>query len=100
MPLAHILQSLLEHGADPNTIYITDDQRNFATQDQDDVLKRACSGKDEKAKTVYDLYAQEFTEAKVEGDPVKISNFQKLMDILVKYEAKPLIDLCQTLKNK
>ncbi|WP_298661603.1 hypothetical protein [uncultured Thiothrix sp.] len=100
MPLAHILQSLIEHGADPNTIYITDDERNFANQDQDKVLKKACSGQDKNAKSVYDLYTQEFTEAKVQGDPVKISNYQKLMDILVKYEAKPLIDLCQTLKDE
>lgn len=100
MPLAHILQSLLEHGADPNTIYITDDQRNYATQDREQILKIACSGKDEKAKSVYDLYAHEFAEAKTEGDPVKISNFQKLIDVLVKYEAKPLIDLCHTPNEK
>lgn len=98
MPLANILQSLLEHGADPNTIYITDDQRNYATQDREEILKTACSGKNEKAKSVYDLYAHEFAEAKIEGDPVKISNFQKLIDVLVKYQAKPLLDLCNSTK--
>ena len=98
LPLAHILQSLLEYGADPNTIYITEDQRNYATQNREQILKIACAGKDEKAKSVYDLYAHEFEEAKTEGDPVKISNFQKLFDVLVKYEAKPLIDLCQSVK--
>lgn len=100
MPLAHILQSLLEHGADPNTIYITDDQRNYATQDREEVLKIACSGKDEKAKSVYDLYAKEFEEAKTAGDPVQIANFQRLVDVLVKHEARPLVDLCQSLKGK
>ena len=98
LPLAHILQSLLEYGADPNTIYITEDQRNYATQNREQILQIACAGKDEKAKSVYDLYAHEFEEAKTEGDPVKISNFQKLFDVLVKYEAKPLIDLCQSVK--
>ncbi|SKA79126.1 hypothetical protein SAMN02745130_01943 [Thiothrix eikelboomii] len=98
LPLAHILQSLLEYGADPNTIYITEDQRNYATQNREQILKIACAGKDEKAKSVYDLYAHEFEEAKTEGDPVKISNFQKLFDVLVKYEAKPLVDLCATLE--
>ncbi|WP_298661600.1 hypothetical protein [uncultured Thiothrix sp.] len=99
MPLAHILQSLIEHGADPNTIYITDDERNFANQDQDKVLKKACSGQDKNAKSVYDLYAHEFAEAKIEGDPVKIDNFQKLFDVLLKYEAKPLIDLCNSIES-
>ena len=98
LPLAHILQSLLEYGADPNTIYITEDQRNYATQNREQILQIACAGKDEKAKSVYDLYAHEFEEAKTEGDPVKISNFQKLFDVLVKYEAKPLVDLCATLE--
>lgn len=98
MPLARILQSLLEHGADPNTIYITDDQRNFATQEREKVLQSACSGKDEDAKSVYDLYAKELETAKAEGDPVQIDNFQKLFDVLVKYDAKPLIDLCNNTK--
>ena len=98
MPLAQILHSLLEYGADPNTIYITNDQRNLVTQDQQKVLEIACSGKDEKAKSVYDLYASELTEAQAEGDPVKISNFQKLLDVLVEYKAKPLVDICHTVK--
>lgn len=95
LPLGQMMQSLLEHGADPNTVYITDDQRNYATQDREKILKLACSGKDERAKTVYDLYAKELAEAKTVGDPIQISNFQKLWDVLVKYEAKPLIELCK-----
>ena len=95
MPLAHVMESLLKYGADPNTIYISNDKRNLATQDKAKVLGIACSEKDSQAKSLYDFYAKELEQAKIKSDPIQIDNFEKLFDVLVEYKAKPLNELCQ-----
>ena len=97
MPLAHVMESLLKYGADPNTIYISNDKRNLATQDKAKVLGIACSGNDSQAKSLYDFYAKELEQAKIEGDPIQIDNFEKLFEVIVKSKAKPLSELCHTL---
>lgn len=97
-PLGAILQSFLTHGADPNTIYITNDQRNFATQDREKVLQLACSGQDPRAKSLYDLYAQEVETAKTSEDPILRDNYQKLFAVLTASKAKPLAELCRMAK--
>ena len=97
MPLAHVMESLLKYGADPNTIYISNDRRNLATQDKAKVLAMACSGNDSQAKSLYDFYAKELEQAKIEGDPIQIDNFEKLFEVIVKAKAKPLNELCHTL---
>lgn len=97
MPLAHIMESLLKYGADPNTLYISNDRRNLATQDKAKALGIACSGKDSQAKSLYDFYAKELEQAKIEGDAIQIDNFEKLFEVIVKSKAKPLSELCYTL---
>lgn len=94
-PMDQMMTSLLQHGADPNTIYLSHDPRNFATQDRTQTLKAACSGTDPRAKTVYDFYLKALEDAQTEGDPVKIDNFQRLLDVLVDYGAQPLAALCR-----
>lgn len=96
-PMDQMITNLLQHGADPNTIYLSQDPRNFATQDRDQVLKTACSGTDKRAKSVYDFYLYQLEKAQAQGDPVKIDNFQRLFDVLVDYGAKPLAELCRNL---
>ncbi|HPE59733.1 MAG: hypothetical protein KDI15_00110 [Thiothrix sp.] len=95
LPMGHIMASLLAHGADPNTIYLSNDTRNFATEARDKVLARACSGQDKHAKSLYDFYARELEKAQYGGDPIKINNFRQLFDVLVDRGAQPLAVLCQ-----
>ena len=97
LPMARMMESLLKYGADPNTIYISNDRRNLATQDKAKVLGIACSGNDSQAKSLYDFYAKELEQAKIEGDPIQIDNFEKLFEVIVKSKAKPLSELCHTL---
>jgi hypothetical protein len=93
--MAWMMRSLLRNGADPNTVYISNDKRNLATQDKAQVLAMACSGKDSQAKSLYDFYVKELEQAKINGDPIQIDNFERLFDVLVEYKAKPLNELCQ-----
>jgi hypothetical protein len=96
--MAWMMRSLLRNGADPNTVYISNDKRNLATQDKAQVLAIACSGKDSQAKSLYDFYADELQSARVKGDPIQIDNYEKLFAVIEKYKAKPLTELCRELK--
>ena len=98
LPMAWMMRSLLRNGADPNTVYISNDKRNLATQDKAQVLAMACSGKDSQAKSLYDFYADELKSARIKGDPVQIDNYEKLFAVIKKYKAKPLTELCRELK--
>ncbi|MEZ5534829.1 MAG: hypothetical protein R3F02_04325 [Thiolinea sp.] len=95
LPLGKMMVSLLKHGADPNTLYISNDRRNFATENREQVLKTACSGEDIQAESLYDFYLHRLENAQHEGDRVKIDNFRRAFDALVDYGAQPLEKLCK-----
>lgn len=99
-PMDTMMASLLQHGADPNTIYIPQDSRNLATQGRDQVLQSACSETNKRATSVYDFYLHKLQKAQAEGDPVKIDNFQRLLDVLVDYGAQSLTELCKKITDQ